>query len=298
MPEVIKNPLKDLDLSKAIIVDAHLLKTFRACQQKFNYFEIQHLVSNKRKAAPSFGIALHEGIAEFRNNRRCDKPYSVALEAGAKTLLAAYQKHMPAESQSEVKQDDKRSPANALRLFQGFCEKWEPLHYKYHYVEVPFSLYLGQVEAASLTDETMLKRDEVYVGIIDAVLEDRNLIYVDDLKSTGWNINQEWLDGFKMDQGLLGYLIAARELLGIKTNYAMIHAIWVQSEPKTGRGKPLSEYFHVNPIYWDEDQIAEWTQNTLATVEAIEESKAKGTWLMDFGQNCSAFNGCDHRPVC
>jgi hypothetical protein len=287
--ELIKNT--DLDFSKAIVIDSTLIKTYRACQQKYNYFEIQHYVSSKRKAAPSFGIAMHEGIAQFRHSRKNDLKYPQALELGQAVLQQSYQKHMPPENQSEVMTDDRRSLTNAIRLYNGFCQHYEPLGYSYKYIETPFALYLGQIPT------TDMMKDVIYVGIIDAIIESNGITYLSDIKSTAMNITENYLNGYQMDQGLIGYTIAARELLGIDTHHALVQCFWVQSPPKT-KGKPLDEYYHTKALYYDDEQLAEWHNNTLQTVTEIEMKKLSGHWVMDYSSSCNMYNGCDYRSVC
>ena len=300
MADLIKNT--DLDFSKALIFDAHLLKTFRACEEKYRLFNEEHVVSNFSSAAPAFGIAMHEGIAKYREEKRDGKTYEQAMKAGQLTLLEAYKKHMPPEMKSEIMEDAKRGPRNALRLFEGYCKHYEPMGFKWLHVEVPFALYLGKAQTPMLdiTGKIYDMRDVevIYVGIIDGVHEYQGRMVTNDIKTTGWSINESFLDGFRLDQGLLGYTIAVRELLGIDTHYATIHAIWVQGEPKSGKGKPLDEYFATKEIYWDDEQMAEWTQNTLSTIEDIQMKKATGKWVRDWGQNCGAFGGCSYRPIC
>ena len=70
-----------------------------------------------------------------------------------------------------------------------------------------------------------------------------------------------------MDQGLIGYTIAAKELLGVDTQYALIHGIWVQKEPKSEKAKKLDEYFKTKEIYWADEQLQEWHRNTLKNSE-------------------------------
>lgn len=294
--------LKDVK-PDTLIYDSHLVKTFRACDEKFRLFEVEHWVPNTSSAAPSFGIAMHEGIATFRTAKHEGMQYPEAYQAGAKSLLESYKKHMPPESQSEVKQDEKRSAQNALRIFTGYCEFYEPQALKFPHVEVPFAILLGQISTrtpVTVKDGEIQDpmRDVIYVGIIDAVLEMHNALYVNDLKTTAWNVQQSWLDGFQVDQGMMGYVVAAKELLGIDNNKGLIHGMWVQSPPKSGKGKPLNEYFHTKELWWDESQLSEWRQNTLNTIEAIELRKQDGKWQMDFGQNCGAFGGCPYRNVC
>ena len=286
----------------SIIIDSHLLKTFRVCEEKYNYFQQKHWVSNTMSAAPAFGIAMHEGIASFRKGKRDGMKYPEAYQTGAKALLEAYKKNMPPDSQSEVAQDDKRSAQNALRIFTGHCEHYEPMGLKYPYVEVPFAMLLGQItQGPPQTHPSMEKQkmiDVIYVGIIDAIIEWPGSLYVNDIKTTAWILNQNWLDGFQMDQGMIGYIIAARELLGIDTSRALIHAIWVSSPPKTAKGKPLDEYFHTKELYWDESQLDEWRQNTLNTIQDIETRKLDGKWSMAYNEACNSFGMCPYRPVC
>jgi hypothetical protein len=291
-PEVVKNLSSEIDLSKAMILDAHLIKTFRACEQKFYWFEEMHIIGKGKSAAPGFGISMHSAIEHFRKAKIAGHNYRVCLDLGAQALIESYKKAMPPENMQEVMVDDKRSLPNAMRIFQGYCAHYEPYLYKFLYVEIPFALYIGTIE----TWEGV--KDVVYVGIIDAVMEHRDRVYVNDLKTTGWVLNESWLEGFRMDQGLIGYTIAAKELLGVDTQYALIHGIWVQKEPKSEKAKKLDEYYKTKEIYWADEQLQEWHRNTLKTAQRIANSRHNNDWQMDFGQNCGAFGGCSYRPLC
>ena len=300
--EVLKNKT-DIDLSKCLVYDAHLIKTFRACEEKFRLFEVEHIVGKQSKAAPAFGIAFHEGVASYRLNKKAGNSYQVSVAEAQNDFLKAYKKHMPPEALSEVMTDAKRSPANGLRILSGYMNHYEPIGTKWLHIEVPFALHLGTVKIPDLDlDNTWsgwIEKDLIYVGIIDGVGELQGRIDVNDIKTTGMFANDAWLEGFKMDQGLLGYMVAAREVLGIDTHYASIHGVWVQGEPKDPkRAKPLDDYFMTKEIYWDDEQIAEWQANTLSTVTKIERAKAEANFDKDYGQNCGAFGGCPYRPLC
>lgn len=305
MAEVIKNT--DIDLSKALVFDAHLLKTFRACEEKYRLFDVEHVVTKDMKAAPSFGIAMHEGVADLRECKKAGMKFPEALEHSQKALLEAYKKHMPPEYTSEILQDDLRGPKNALRLFTGYAHHYEPMGLKFHQVEVPFAMLIGEVSVPDVKDgvvgslETCLwvTRDAIMTGIMDCILEMQSTLFVNDLKTTGWNISEEWLEGFKMDQGLIGYTVAARELLGVDTHSAVVHAMWVKGEAKDPkRAKPLDEYFHTKELYWDDQQLEEWHSNTLCTIQKIAIAQATNQWQRDYGQNCGAFGGCEYRKLC
>ncbi|KKL15866.1 hypothetical protein LCGC14_2501320, partial [marine sediment metagenome] len=282
--------------------------------EKYNLFEQKHWVTNTMSAAPAFGISMHEGIAAFRIAKRDGMKYPEAYHTGAMALVEAYKKNMPPDSKSEVAQDDKRSAQNALRIFTGHCEHYEPMGLKYPYVEVPFAMLLGQISLppkitstpphpdsplnVGVTSLEMRTVDVIYVGIIDAIIEWQAVQFVNDIKTTAWILNQNWLDGFQMDQGMIGYTVAARELLGIDTSRALIHGIWVSAPAKTAKGKKLDDYFHTKELYWDESQLNEWRQNTLNTIQDIEMRKQDGKWSMAYNEACNSFGMCPYRPVC
>src|SRR3990167_5632739 len=299
--ELIKSH-SDLDLSQCLVYDAHLLKTFRACEEKFNLFENQHIVRKTMKSAPAFGISFHEGVEAYRKAKMSGAAFEDALKAGQQALLDGYKKHMPPEMQSEIMADEKRGPKNGLRLLTGYIYHYEPMNIKWLHVEVPFALSLGKVNVpmgGNALDIATKEKDLIYVGIIDGVGEFQGRIDVNDIKTTGWAINQSWLDGWKLDQGLLGYMIAAREILGVDTHSATVHGIWVSGEAKNPKtAKPLDEYFQTKELYWDDDQIAEWHTNVINTVEDIELKKFNNKFVRDLGQNCGAFCGCDYRDIC
>jgi hypothetical protein len=307
--EIVSNT--DLPLADCIVYDGHLIKTFRACETKYYHFDVQHLISKGKSAAPGFGIVMHTGIEWFRRSKMEGKSWQLSMEFGAAHLIKAYKEHMPPEMLEEVNQDDKRSLNNALRIYEGYCKWVEPIGYKYHHVEVPFALYLGKAPIYSMITGTeqaiepevaqVGERDVIYVGIIDGIIEQHGELQSNDLKSTGWARDMEaWLEGFRMEQALLGYVVAAREVLGVDTNMASVHGIWVGKEVQrvTAKTKPLSDYFRAKEIRWSESQIAEWHVNTLRTVNRIQRNLATGVWQMDFGQNCGAFGGCPYRPLC
>jgi len=287
--------LTSLDPSKTIVLDAHLLKSYRKCQKYFWWFEQQHIIAKSNSAAPAFGIAMHEGIENFRKAKMNGLSFDESYTLGTTALMQAIKKHMPPEYLSPTMQDEARAPKNALRIFTGYCNHYEAANLKFHHVEVPFAIYFGSFDYNGKTI------DAIYTGIIDAVLEMHSRIYVNDLKTTGWNINQEWLDGFKMDQGLLGYMVAAKHILGVDTNYAVIHGIWVKAEAKNPKyAKPIDEYFHTNEIYWDTEQISEWETNTLATAREIflKQQDPAAYWQMAFGDACGMYGGCTYRNLC
>ena len=62
MAEVIGSKIPE----DAIVLDAHLISSFRTCEQKFQFIEEAHVFPKRKKAAPAFGIAMHEGIATYR----------------------------------------------------------------------------------------------------------------------------------------------------------------------------------------------------------------------------------------
>jgi hypothetical protein len=252
---------------------------------------MEALWDKKGKAPPlGFGLAWHEAIAAYRV-LRLNKPESTqeqCFNAAATAFLKSYKAEMPAEFLSETLQDDKRSARNGLRLLEGYITKYYPMNLKAHYVEQSFGINLGKVNG----------RDIIYAGIIDSVLEMQGQFWVNDEKTTAMNITQSYLDGFRLSQQLMGYVVGGKAILKEPIYGCLVHVSWVQKEAKSAKSKPLSDYFHLQALTFTEEQLSEWQDDTLETVREIFQAQESGKWIHEFGDACNTFNGCALRELC
>ncbi len=277
---------------KTFATDSHMLTTFRDCEMKFNKRFNHLLVSKEPNGATGSGIAFHEAVATFRRLRKAGKSASEAYNGGCYMLNEAYKNEMPPAFLADPIPDERRSLPNLQRIFEAFCAYEERQNFTYHYIEQGMSISLGSIIRGD-TEWSI-----IYTGIIDAVLEQQGLLFVDDLKTTTMYLSQPFKDGFRLSQAMKGYYIGMKELLQKDIYGAMISLVWFQKEPKNGRGKPIDEYFSTIPLTYTPAQLDEWHSNTLATVNRLLGCIETGQWEMAFSSACTAYNGCTYKQVC
>lgn len=275
-----------------LIVDATMISTFRACEEKFNKRHEQLLVSKGNNGAIGSGLAFHEAGAAFRMALKSKLPPQEAFNAGLYILRNSYPKFMPIEFINGPIPDERRSLHNLERIFEAWCIYELKQNFEYLYIEQSGGISLGSIERHSVI------YDIIYSVIIDAVVKMQGCVFVDDIKTTTMNITQAYKDSFRLSQQIMGYTIAAQELLGMPIYGGLISVVWFQKEAKSGKGKPVEDYFHTVPVTFTPDQLAEWHTNTLRTVNKILDARESGEWQMDLGDSCKAYNGCTYKQIC
>ena len=277
---------------EVLIVDATMISTFRACQEKYNKRMEQLLVSKSNNGAIGSGLAFHEAGATFRMARKSGLSPEEAYNAGLYKLRETYPGFMPVEFINGPIPDERRSLPNLERVFEAWCRYEAKQGFEYLYIEQSGGISLGSIERATVI------YDIIYSVIIDAVVKMQGCIFVDDIKTTTMNISQAYKDSFRLSQQIMGYTVAAKELLGLPIYGGMISVVWFQKEAKSGKGKSVDEYFHTVPVTYTEDQLTEWHDNTLRTINNILDCRERGEWQFDFGDSCKAYNGCTYKGIC
>lgn len=277
---------------ETLIVDATMISTFRACEEKFNKRHEQYLVSKGNNGAIGSGLAFHEAGAAFRQALQKKLTPQEAFNVGLFKLRESYPKFMPIEFINGPIPDERRSLPNLERIFEAWCVYELKQGFEYLYIEQSGGISLGSIERH---DRVI---DVIYSIIIDAVVRMQGVVFVDDIKTTTMNITQAYKDSFRLSQQIMGYTIAAAELLNTPIYGGLISVVWFQKEAKSGKGKPVDEYFHTVPVTFTPDQLSEWHDNTLLTVNRILDAKETGQWQLDLGDSCKAYNGCTYKTIC
>lgn len=289
-----ETPVNTPKRRETLIIDATMISTFRACEEKFNKRHEQLLVSKGNNGAIGSGLAFHEAGAAFRQGLKSNLSLQDAFNAGLYMLRDSYPKFMPIEFVTGPIPDERRSLPNLERIYEAWCLYEARQRFKYLYIEQSGGISLGSIERSNCI------YDIIYSVIIDAVVEMQGCVFVDDIKTTTMNITQAYKDSFRLSQQIMGYTIAAQELLGIPIYGGMISAVWFQKESKTitSRTKPVEEYFHTVPVTFTGAQLDEWHSNTLLTVNKILDARESGVWQLDFGDSCKTYNGCTYKDIC
>lgn len=279
---------------KTLIIDAHMISLFRDCEEKYNKRINQLLVTKKSNGAMGSGIAFHEGVATYRQMRKVENRADFAFNGGLYKLREAYKREMPPEFTNDLSAcpDERRSLPNLERVFEAFIEYEEMQKFEYLYIEQSMAISLGSIERPNVI------WDIVYAGIVDAIVKQQGAIFVDDLKTTTMNISQPYKDGFRLSQAMKGYVVGMKSLLKEEIYGAMISIAWLQKEAKSGKGKPLSEYFHTVPLTFTPDQLDEWHSNTLRTINKVILATEQDDWQLAFSSACTYYSGCTFKEVC
>lgn len=284
--------------TQTLIIDATMISHFRACEEKYRKRFEELLVSKHNNGAIGSGLCFHEAAATFRLMRKANQEgksnFSIeeSFNAGLLTLRTTYPTFMPHQFIVGPIPDERRSLPNLERIFEAWCKYEERQNFKYLYVEQSMGISLGSIHRNNYSV------DVVYSGIIDAVVEQQGCVFVDDIKTTTMNITQPYKDSFRLSQQFMGYVVGMTEMLGIPIYGAIGSIVWFQKEAKSGKGKPVDEYFHTVPVTYTKDQLEEWQTNTLLTINRILDCQESGYWQLDFGDSCKSYNGCTYKDIC
>lgn len=277
---------------QTLIVDSTMISTFRACEEKYRKRFNDLLVSKHNNGALGSGLAFHEGGAAFRLGRKAGLSPDESYSIGIQKLCESYNKEMPVEFINGPCPDERRSLPNLERIFEAWCHYEILQNFEYLYIEQSMGISLGSIERLNVI------WDIIYAGIIDAVVRQQGCVFVDDIKTTTMSIGEAFKSQFKTSQQFMAYTRGMKEMLGGDVYGAMASLVWFQKEAKSGKGKPLSEYFHTVPVTYTDDQLEEWHVNTLRTINRILDCQESGEWQLDFGDSCKTYNGCTYKSIC
>lgn len=151
------------------------------------------------------------------------------------------------------------------------------------------TLILDSGEAAAELSFSLPLTDEyLYCGHIDRVVVYEGRKYVQDQKTSGTTITARYFEGFKPDVQMGGYTFAGMvgfdlPVAGVVIDAAQIAVGFTRFE----RGF----------VTYGKDQVAEWKESTLATIEEAKRAHEAGFYPMR-RSSCGNYGGCEFRKVC
>lgn len=275
---------------EALDIDNLCLEAFRCCEAKYWRQIYQGLVSNEEAVALAFGKALHAGRAIYRITKT-DKEATpdFCLELGLGAIQQEWHASMPPEMKTDVMANDRRSLANAKKLFTGYAEKYlqhgEPLS-----VEVVDDSYLGKSPEFGIEVYYHYAIDELC--LFDGKKRTR------EVKTTSYPPETQ-LAQFQTSAAISGYIWGASHYFNEPIYSSIVDLIWVHNEPekKTAKTVPFKNYFKMDIVYRSQDQLDLWKRNTLVTVDDIVRATKRGYFRFDFGKACTLFNKCPYYDI-
>lgn len=260
--------------------------------------------------ALTFGSAIHKALeifysserAERKLNSGCPGVWNIIASGGntdahsscvlCNAVRGFRDTHSPI---SELPPLDKRS------LFNGV---WILSHYFKTYIDDPFVTVKNKegrpmVEESCefvLHDDALLKI--TYFGTIDVILQNERtgMIVVCDHKTSSV-VGQSFYNQLKPNHQYTGYLLAAKETLGLDTDTFLVNCLEVKAKPKTPRGQD-PKFPRQSTIRTKED-YQEFRDTIRMIVSQYLRLEALGIWPLGPKTACSNVYGpCQYLDVC
>ena len=277
-----------------IWIDNHVLETFRTCEEKFNLQIYQQQVPIEKAPALAFGIAMHAG-RECYKRLLIDAPNVTMdhrIDAAVIVAAGAWNREMPASMKDEVMGNDKRSQNNLIRLLRGYLSKFGGMEYKPILVEQPVTWPLLVTVSGWQVN---------YTALIDEVVEYENAPWILEFK-THANVfgppGDSYFMQWRQADSITGYVWAAGMFLNKRVRGAIVHAAWVQAEPKGKSKYSLPDYFQMDCTERSDARIEEWKENVAITVDRLITVIESGKYQRQNNATCVNYGKCTYYDVC
>lgn len=278
------------------------LDVIQTCKRKAEYSLIRGLRSNAESEALIFGTAIHKALEAWyllpREKRELSaKDWEIAqtfisgaqdtndFEGALGALKAFALKAAPLRALGE---ENKRSVMNGLKILRAYFK-----HYLDDGLEVvhdergPIIERDVEFMLAKRPDDSLIVN---YFGTIDAILRDTvsGQVFVADHKTTH-ALGADFYNRINPNFQYTGYVLAARQCLGIHTDTFMVNGIQVV--------KTKQEFSRQFTRRTEEDFI-ELSHAVTRAVDELITCEETGFYPMNTPSPCAMYGGCQYLPIC
>lgn len=283
------------------------LSIMQECQRKVELSLVRKLRSRLESPATLFGSAIHKGLEVFysakRTERTLPKRYAETMEmigcghwepdwAEHTVFCAAHAFAKKAEPLKQLPDDNKRSVHTGVWMLRHYFETY--LDDAYVIARDEDGPIVERKFTLRIHEDTDLIVD--LFGQIDAVMKNEasGAILPADHKTS--SRLYEFYQMIKPNHQYTGYLWAAREILGLKTDSFLVNALEVKPPPKTARGTKPN--FARQVTTRDEFDYQELKDAMLLSIMTYVTNEKGNTWPMTSPGPCSKYGGCNYLEVC
>jgi len=128
----------------------------------------------------------------------------------------------------------------------------------------------------------------IFSGHLDRLVDYSGSLYVQDQKSTGTTISARFFDQFSPDTQMSMYTLAGKAIFNLPVKGVMIDAVQVA----VGFSR-----FERGFTFRSEDQLSEWYDGAMATIERANKANAEQYYPMN-PSSCGNYGGCEFRHIC
>jgi PD-(D/E)XK nuclease superfamily len=293
-------------------LDYSTISSFMQCPRMFENYAVRGRELSGPSSATDFGRLFHE----------CEE---IRLREGWNEVTKAkqFQKVSDHFLSHPVSPSDHRTSERMLAVLHQYNKTYnesipDDWPKKVMHVEVPFKVPLCSVEvrgtlpysksslvvgfdederfAAQLLRLPISSLHILYIGRIDCVLRDSNLLWVADHKTASRG-GKEFVEAFRLSRQTMGYVWAAQKLLGEEFAGCILNALVIKPPTlKLFNNTDLERH----TFFYSQDHLAEWEEGMKATVSDIVACLLRGqfpqqgalsfkSWCphCDYAENCT-----------
>lgn len=267
------------------VVDASMIKEFRACRQKFFLKDMRHWKPQESSIHLHAGACFAKGLEEARHKfyEQGNSPED-ALMYGIKALIVAWGSY-------EAPEGAAKSLERMCGALEFYFSEWPMTHEKgAHPKLMPSGRRAIEFSFAQpipnflhpITNEPL-----IYSGRSDMICDFAGGTYVEDDK-TASQLGESWVRQWELRSQFTGYCWAARES-GINVNGVLVRGVSIL-KTKYGAAEAITYRFG-----WE---IARWYEQLVRDLRAMQRAWEEGYWDWNLGESCSSYGGCEFVSVC
>jgi hypothetical protein len=310
-PTIQARPKRMLDVRQLadltiVSINSSSLSIMQSCKRKTKLYLHDGWRGKTESPALTFGSAIHASLDVFYSNPREARTipdrfyeFASAMVHGAPApsdhfFYRAIEEFIRvAQPLAMLPDTDKRSIANGIYTLS---------HYFKTYINDPYEVYCdAQGPITERLFELPIHREsglEIRLfGTIDLVLINRanGHILPCDHKTTS-QLGSDFFNRLKPNHQYSGYVLGAREALGLDTTSFLVNGIQVKPKPLTARGSPPQ--FTRQITERSPDDLAEFREAMVQAAHDYLEACETSRWPLGNVDNCAMWGGCMFREVC
>lgn len=260
--------------------DATSLELFQTCPRKYFYRMILNISARHKSVHLIFGGVYAKALETFYIYRAEGDTIDQALRRVVhEALHATWINGTPIDFDHNAK-----TRFNLIRSIVWYIDQFgdesEAGITTYH-------LASGK-PAVELSFMLELPSGDLWCGHIDRVVEYAGAKWWMDQKTTGSTITPRFFEGFKPHNQFYGYTWAGQSILGTPLRGGIIDAAQIA----VGFTR-----FERSPITVTQQQISEWLENAMQTIEEAKHATREHNFRMNLSA-CGNYGGCEYRTLC
>lgn len=276
------------------------MNLLNTCPRKFEYKIIRNLVEGTESSAIIFGKAIHKALEHWYTLEPTQRDHGDELKEYAEMLAYGHNLDVEATgSQESIRQfvlaapglhclpdTDKRSVSQGVKILIAYFK---------HYHNDGFSVLNHNGKPCIEQDFSFIIHEDSqmvieYFGRIDVIMQNKQtgITVIADHKTTA-ALGSQFYSRLKPNHQYTGYVLGAKQCLGVDTNLFMINGIQV-AKTKTEFARQITER--------DETDFHELKLAVIDSVLRLRSYHDRKEFPQNAPEPCSSYGSCEYLDVC